>query len=135
MPIFAGCDGAWVDKLERDLTKVDNPGYLDIDAMNDVGAVVRVFPNKIGIKFSDEENFREFGIEPIGLLKKIATCKLFCFNFKEQWRRNLLFELDNIYGDRGRHSIRIKILNTENDNYCVEVGRSTFLSALSYFYK
>lgn len=133
--IFADCDGSWIDLLEQDLTKNDNPGYLDIDVMNDPGAVVRVFPNKIGIKFSDEEEFREFFVDALGLMRKIVTCKLFCFDFKERWRRKLLFELDNIHSDRGRHSIRIKILDTDNDNYRVEVGRMSLLNAFKYFYK
>lgn len=115
--LYAGCDGAWIDALETDLAKYENPGYVDIDAMNDHGAVVRVFPNKIGIRFSDETEFREYFVDAIGLMKKIATCKIFCFDFKEKWRRKLLFELDNIHGDRGRHSIRIRLLDTTNDTF------------------
>lgn len=132
--IIADCDGAWIDKLELNLTKVENPGYLDIDVINDHGAIVRVYPNSIAIKFSDEKEFRKFYIDALGLMKKITTCKLFCFDFKEKWRRKLLFELDNIYPDGNRQSIRIKILNTDNDNYRVEVGRASFLAALSFFY-
>jgi len=133
--IYAGCDGAWIDQLEQDITKTENPGYIDIDVMNDHGAVVRVYPNKIGIKFSDEKEFREYFVDALGLMKKIATCKVFCFDFKEKWRRKLLFELDNIRGSEGRHSIRIKILDTTNDNYLVEVGRMSLLKAFAHFYK
>ncbi len=133
--IIADCDGAWIDQLELDLVRTDNPGYLDIDVRNDVGAVVRVYPNRLGIKFSNEEEFREFYVDALGLMKKIATCKIVCFDYKETWRRKLLFELDNLYEDRGKHSIRIKILNTENDNFCVEVGRVSLLNAIKFFYK
>ncbi len=135
MAVFADCNGDWIDQLELNITTVQNPGYVDIDVMNDPGAVVRVYPNKIGIRFSDEQEFREFFVDTLGLMKKMVTCKVFCFDFKEPWRRKLLFELDNIYSERGRHSVRIKILNTNNDNFCIEVGRASLLAAFSFFYK
>lgn len=109
---------------------------LDLIPINDPRSKVLVFCNRIEISFVEEVAPRVFHLNVKELYEKIeCRCKVVCFDHPyRSGKRKLMFDLEKLKLSP-MHTVRITILNSENDNFRVEVSRSELLAALAFFFK
>lgn len=109
---------------------------LDLIPINDPRSKVFVFCNRIEIVFVEEAKPRVFYLNIKELYEKIdCKCKVVCFDHPyRSGKRKLMFDLEKLKLSP-MHTVRITILNSENDNFRVEVSRCELLAALAFFFK